>query len=890
MSLPIVWAAIALAAGVATGQALAVPLWAAVVIALVTLVLAVAAYWRSREHGTQGESGQERVTSGGRIVLAAVAASGLFLMTLSHNLAIVNLRPWIGKTVVLVGTVVDEPQINGREISYILRTEWIRFASTPSRDLTNSSNGPPVKVPGMVEVTGRASTHRDSGSVEGAGTEGLMERFGRPPDSQQTDSRTSGRILAFGDRVSLMGQLSWPVGPSKPGGFDPRANLARRGIALIFKTRGTWTYLESGEVSPIAFLALRSRRSLESVIDRTLPEPHGPLLAGLIFGSRSQLPQEIKDDFRKTGVFHILAVSGSNVALVAFPFLWVFGRLGLSRGRAALLTIPVVVFYALLTGAGPSVMRASAMATVGLLALALYRRPDPYASLGVAGLLIVLANPRALFDVGLQLSFAATWGIIAMYRPIQQRLSFLPGILASTLGVTLAAQMAVTPIGLYYFGGVSVISLIANLFVVPLVAILVNTGSAVTLIGLIYLPAAQVLSHFNHILLTILIRGVKWFAGVPFGYLELPRWPITWVIIYYLALGAFMGWWNTARLLSSVATCLRARRLVRFLVLALPAVVAGWVWWRAVVVDLPGTMTIDFINVGQGDAALVRFPGGKTLLIDGGGAPDDSLDVGKRVVVPFLKRKGVREIDYLLLSHPDQDHVGGLAAVVRAFPIGLILENGREGNNPGYQAFVGEAERRGIRRQSLSRFDTVAFAPGIRGIVLSPDLNAGPATRQPNGSRAGPGGELASGDAGSKNRRNGGEASEGNNASVVLKLIYGEVSLLFTGDLEAGGEKELVEAAAESLDSDLLKVSHHGSGGSSTDDFLRAVSPQWAVISVGPNPFGHPNPSALARIGGHDATILRTDRLGSIRITTDGYKLKARTSALSRIWRRWPGP
>lgn len=579
---------------------------------------------------------------------------------------------------------------------------------------------------------------------------------------------------------------------------------------------------------------------------------------------------------------HILAVSGSNVALVAFPFLWILARLGLSRGRAALLTIPVVVFYALLTGAGPSVMRASAMATVGLLALALYRRPDPYASLGTAGLLIVMINPRTLFDVGFQLSFAATWGIIALYRPIERRLSFLPGILRSALGVTLAAQLAVTPIGLYYFGGVSIISLIANLFVVPLVAVLVNTGSAVTLVGLVYLPAAGVLNHFNHLLLTVLIRGVKWLAGVPYGYLELPRWPITWVLTYYLILGALMEWWHPSRLLSHfVALIDGAGRsspgrltLLRVTRLALPALLAAWVWWQALSVDSPGTMTLDFINVGQGDATLVRFPGGTTLLIDGGGWPEGSPDVGKRVVVPFLRRKGIHRIDYLLLSHPDQDHVGGLAAVVRAFPVGMILENGQEGGNPGYRAFIQEVERRGILRRTVTRFETITFAPEVKGIVLGPDSNGAPAILS----------EKA------PSWRRGGEASEGNNASVVIKLIYREVSFLFAGDLEAGGEKELVESVGDSLDSDLLKVSHHGSGGSSTEEFLQKVSPRLAVISVGPNPFGHPDPSALSRLRGQNAEILRTDRLGSIRITTDGYELKARVSALSRIWRRWPGP
>lgn len=283
MSLPIVRAAVALAAGVAAGQALAIPLWAAILLSLLTLLLAIAAYLRSRAM---------QVSTEGTMVFGAVAAGGLFLITLSHNLAVANLGPWVRQSVILTGTVADEPEVKGREIRYTLRTEWIMPASAASHGTVDGSGGGrAVRVAGLVEVVGQARLSPD-----------LSSDFSSGPGA-------AGRIPDYGDRVSVPGRLAWPEGPSKPGGFDPRANLARRGIALTFQSRGTWSYLGQGRVNPIAAFALKSRRSLERVIDRTLPRPEAPLLAGLIFGSRSQLPQEIKEDFRKTGVFHILSVS-----------------------------------------------------------------------------------------------------------------------------------------------------------------------------------------------------------------------------------------------------------------------------------------------------------------------------------------------------------------------------------------------------------------------------------------------------------------------------------------------------------------------------------------------------------------------------------------------------
>ena len=611
--------------------------------------------------------------------------------------------------------------------------------------------------------------------------------------------------LTEGQRVAAPLRLSRASGFRNPGTYDYAAHLAREGIYVVATTR-------ADALAPLddpgPSWAVRVKRESIAAIGNALPPASAALLAGLLLGDRTELPRDIDDAFRRAGVYHVLAVSGFNVGILAAS-IWTLCRLLRAPHRVAAVTaIVVVVAFALVVGPEPSVLRAVVMAVLVLVASLLDRDASVTNSLALAALAILAVRPGDLFDPGFQLSFAATLGIVIAPLP--------RGMIVGPLAVSAAAQLAVLPISLTHFNQLSTIGLVANLGVVPLAGL--ATVGGLGAIALSFLSETIAAVAFDAVWPVLLaLRGmVALAARVPGAvlYLPAPGWPA--VTCYVGALASLVVWRAGEREA-------RERRSWLWLAIALLTLAVGLAAWP-LVRPADGRLRLTILDVGQGDAIVVEMPDGRALLVDAGSGGPMRLDVGERVVAPFLWNRGILRLAALAVTHDDSDHAGGAAAVRRLFP---IAEAWSAANPPAARSFGGA---------SISALPSTAVNGGRR-----------------------------------------------NEAALVLRVDMARASFLLTSDIGAPREHELAGSGAR-LDSMVLKVAHHGSRSSTTSEFLGRVGPRLAAISVGArNAYGHPDAAVVSRLSEAGAQIYRTDRDGALIFETDGGTLTVTRWASGRV-------
>ncbi len=517
---------------------------------------------------------------------------------------------------------------------------------------------PPADHVGRLEMPALA---RVEGRLAAAPLRWAPERSRLVVDVDRVDDTTrSGRValtiygaaapLVEGQRVAVEARLHHPVGFRNPGGFDSAARLAREGIDL------------TGTANAARVIALepprppwpaRVRQAALEAIAARLPPVSGALLGGLLLGERTDLPPDVDAAFRQAGVYHVLAVSGFNVALLAGAVWSVLRAAGGSRRAAAVSAIGAVLGFAAVVGPEPSVVRATLMAVLVLAAVVLEREASVVNGLALAALAILVARPGDLLDPGFQLSFAATAGIVA--APVPR------GILAGALVVSAAAQLAVLPITLSHFNQLSTIGVIANLAVVPLAA-------AATILGLLAVastPVADWLASagFGAVWPVLLaLRGaVALAAAVPGAVLHLPAPSGVAIACYAAGLTAALAGWQVVA---------RPRRRVLAAAAAGLLAIAVAVWSWPMLAPSTGRLRVTILDVGQGDAIVIEAPDGRAMVVDAGTGGPWRLDTGERVVAPFLWNRGILRLAATVITHTDIDHAGGMAALQRVFPVG----------------------------------------------------------------------------------------------------------------------------------------------------------------------------------------------------------------------------
>ena len=634
---------------------------------------------------------------------------------------------------------------------------------------------------------------------------------------------------AYRDRMQLQIQLYQPGPPRNPGTFDYRDFLKRKGIDAL------GTVLKRSQIIAHrhekddwwAKIVLPVRNLIRRAIEQNLSGGPAGLLKGVLLGAKHAVPEEIKTTFAQTGVNHVLAVSGLHVGLIAGTVFFMLKILGIGRGITAALTICALIFYALITGLPPSVVRASTMGCVALLGIVGQRDIDGGNILGIAGLGLLIARPQDLFDVGFQLSFVATGGILIFYRPLRdllpQKKGWYDTCVAGPLAVSIAAQATTLPFIVAYFGLVSVIGLIANLIVVPIIGIGVGLGLLTVLAFACWEPLATILNAANWLILSGAIKCAELMAEPEWAAFEvvLPSWVI--FAIYLVLIPLIHP---------------TARRLWSTYCLIIALILANIGIWKNIW-QTESALEIYFLDVGQGDAIFCKYPNGRTLLVDGG-IRTQYTDMGKRVILPFLKSQRIDHIDVVVGSHPHADHIGGLISVLEQVSVSHYLDAGQHVDSFTGKQLQEVVKTKGIRYQTVAAGDSLV---GIGGLVLHPT----------------PAYVSASG-----------PAPDGmNNGSVVIRIVHQGTSILLTGDIEHETDGDLMRWGHR-LRSDILKAAHHGSRTSSTPEFLAGVTPGIVAISCGiNNKFRHPSPEVIQRLRDMGIQIWRTDHSGAITARID---------------------
>ncbi|MDY0082506.1 MAG: DNA internalization-related competence protein ComEC/Rec2 [Ignavibacteriaceae bacterium] len=639
-----------------------------------------------------------------------------------------------------------------------------------------------------------------------------------------------------GNKIYLTGTYQKGREDRNPGEFNYHKYLKSKNISGIF------TVYDSDSIKIVNESKNYFKSFLFSIrksIDSKIKELHNPetagLLRGLILADRSEISFETKTEFINTGVIHVLAVSGLHVGYILIIVVFAFGRFGIYT-RASL-TILALLFFMMLTGASPSVTRATIMSIILIIAFVTNRSTNLLNSVSLAAIIILLFNPYELFNPGFQLSFSAVISIAVIYPVFQKsinnliiKFNWVKKILLFTV-VSLSAQIGTLPFTLAYFSKLSVIAVLTNLIVIPAIGFILGIGIITIIIGYFSVFLASYFAAAND-LLTFLLTGLISFAGkLEFSFLWIRNYSLYDSLVYYGFLSiVLLALYRSHKILFKLSITLIALASILF-----------YSSFDDSNLLTENKLNILMIDVGQGDSFLLKFPNGKTALIDAGEA-DPYIDNGERIIMPLLDHLGIDKIDYGFISHLDSDHYGGFISLIY---YGRIKEVYRPLPDSSKKSLRLEIFLKDMNVKAY-HYDKSILEIGNTKIYIMNN----PYSKYYQ--------YLSS-----------------NDKSGILKVVYGDNSFLFVGDCEYQGEYYLASDFSQVLKSDVLKVGHHGSKTGSSEAFLNLVLPKYALISAGiKNKFNHPSEKVLESLQKINSEILRTDLSGAVLMQSDGKEIK----------------
>ncbi|GGH45391.1 hypothetical protein GCM10008014_07390 [Paenibacillus silvae] len=796
-----------------------------------------------------------------------------------------------------------------------------------------------------------------------------------------------------GDKLTLSGSLALPGEARNFGGFDYRHYLRTQYIHWMFKVKGadsvTAMTPQGWERINIFRWADSARQLLGSAVDRLFPEPHAGYMKGLIIGMAKDIDPGTYGQFSQLGLTHILAISGTHVAVYVASLLALMSWLRLTRETALTVALILIPAYVLLSGGSPSVIRAGMMSMIGLYMTKRGLARDGLQIISAAALLMMWWNPYFLLNVSFQLSFLVTTGLM-IYMPLINRLfSRWPKALAATASVTVTAQLISFPVTILYFNQFSLLSFAANLLLVSLIsAVVLPLGTVAMILSFVWLPAAKILAWIAVQLNQITFLTVEWMNSLP-GFVMIWASPsLLWITAYYAILyvllyllhqrsggdaphGVKAGEEDTAplhmdRQMASATHSLQGQAAAsmgsklgqsssishfagtespniarvhnpmqlsaqhaqpmrtagtdqgslatlgasiawpeyasaftakgagfysevqiskgqRWLCGVLAISFVAGLWWAYQTPQPAGTGVVQFLDIGQGDSTLITTPGGKHILVDGGGTINfggneaswktrrDPYEVGAKVVVPLLKKRGIHQLDAVIATHADQDHAGGLQAVLEQIPVKRLMFNGTTSGKEKFDQLLDTATQRQIPLFAIRQ--GMAYKPDRETTLhfLSPEPDGLPDSS----------GEIP-------------VYENQNAASVVFLLEMAGTSMLFTGDMDAATEQDVLYAiqdgslaeasmglrplsSSSPISIDVLKAAHHGSKTSSSDAWLQYWNAKAALISAGVNnTYGHPNPEVMKRLEQEGSRIYRTDKMGEVQMKVKNGRMDVR--------------
>ncbi|WAA11519.1 DNA internalization-related competence protein ComEC/Rec2 [Fervidibacillus halotolerans] len=646
----------------------------------------------------------------------------------------------------------------------------------------------------------------------------------------KTEKEKWEQILEPGTFCKVHGEITIPREPSNPNGFHYRRYLQSRNIHYLFNVARMQSCVK-GKDSIIDRIRLLRKQGIQ-VIEEAYPDTVSPIVSALLFGEKEKIDSDLLQSYRQLGIAHLLAISGLHVSVLTAGIYYVLLRIGFTRETTRNILLLFLPVYALLAGGAPSVNRAVMMAWMIIFFSKWKKAIHPIDALGISFLFFLLYNPYILYHVGFQLSYAVSFSLILSSSIIRQRRPWYVKIAF----VSMVAQFGSIPILLFHFYEFSLLGIILNIFYVPFYSVVILPLSFTSFFLLLFIPFfATPFVFIVSFSLKIANGFAQRFADFPLATWTLGKPPLLMLLLFYLffIIGFMLMEKDWKRKRGMMILCFFLPFLLQI----------GYVKFHPF-----GEVT--FIDVGQGDSIWIRLPfhQGNYLIDTGGYIPfeeeewkrkKESFDPGKRIVIPFLKSKGVTKIDKLILTHGDQDHIGSAKNIFSELKVGELIV--------GKTSKKRELEREVIRFALQKKIPVKEVSRGIRWhigngqfFILAPKMYA----------------------------------PSGNDSSVVIYAHIGGLDWLFTGDLERDGEMDLTKNFP-TMQVDVLKVGHHGSNTSTEAAFLQQIRPKIAVISVGKNNlYGHPHERVLEDLEKAGATIYRTDIHGAVTFRyfmTKGY-------------------
>ena len=621
-----------------------------------------------------------------------------------------------------------------------------------------------------------------------------------------------------------------------PGEFDYNQYLAERGISgILFTYNVKDLNILNPHYEKIRCSIFKVRKAIDNEISKLyLPQTAG-FLRGQLLADRSSIDYNAIVEFINSGVVHILAVSGLSVGFIVLIIMIALGRFNVYL-RSILMILGIIVFLVLTDLRAPTV-RAVIMSILFIIGILTNRSTNGFNSLAVSAFIILFFDPAQLFDPGFQISYSAVLSILVFYPVFQRTINDFSiktkwlKYLLLFIGLSLCAQIGSLPFTLFYFGKLSLVSLFANLLVIPLAGIIIGIGIFTLILNLFIPVLASYYASGNDLLNSLMFYIIKTAGSSEYSFLWIRNFSLPDGIIFYVFLAAFLYIFISFK--SKIA-----------IVIAVVLVFANIIVFCSLDDKnlLPDNyLHVLMIDVGQGDAILIKFPDGETALVDAGSA-GLNFDNGERVILPLLNYLGIDKINYGFVSHIDLDHYGGFISLINENKISRI-----------YKPYLDTSFSKDVKFENFLRAKGIPVTyykkeiiklPAVRIYILN-DFN------QPV--------KLTT-----------------NNGSGLLKIVYCKNSFLFTGDLEHQAEFHYLYDYGSFLKSDVLKVAHHGSKNGSSEEFISAVQPKISLISDGiKNKFGHPAEIVLQRLNQAGSSISRTDKSGAILLRSNGDNIFA---------------
>lgn len=622
--------------------------------------------------------------------------------------------------------------------------------------------------------------------------------------------------IKYGDSLYIEGEFKQPEEARNYKGYNYKQYLKTKKIIGTVELEKV-KILKSSNGSFIHNI----QKYIRDTINGTLTDEEGNLLLAILLGDKDKLSEDIQESFKTSNLSHMLAVSGAHVSYIILGLTYVLQNSIIGKKNGKIVCIIFLLAFMAITNFTPSVTRACIMAILTLLSSIIYRKSDVYTNISVAALITLIFNPYSLLDLGFQLSYGGTIGIIIFIKRIQEKKSNSKVInyIKQMALVSIYANIIIIPIMMYHFNTVSFTFIISNIMASPILGIIVITGFLFIIASITVKPLTRLIAIFIKPILSILIKISQICSKLPFSNILVVT-PYMFNVISYYAI---------------ILYCIKSKKNNKCKIIICLLIVLILI--NFIIYIFPQKLRIFFIDVGQGDSTLIITPDKKTVLIDGGGS--DSFDVGEKVLLPYLLDRRILKVDYVLISHFDTDHCGGILTIMEKVKVKNIIISEQAEHSENYERFKKLMINKKIRLIEVKKGDKIKIGRYSEFKILFPTsrlLSENPL----------------------------------NNNSIVAQFNYNNFKMLFTGDIEKLAEQQILKTEKAEIRADILKVAHHGSKTSSIPEFIKAVRPKIALIGVGKNnTFGHPNQQTIKNLENIKCRIYRTDLQGEIIIKID---------------------